>query len=220
MPSQLALQHRAVVGRGDRDVLRSPRGRTRGGPAGRLPCRCRGRCGGRRSPPRPASCRAGRTAPSTGASARSASANAAICSAFSRRRSPLIFRNAGSRSPLRRRQLQLRRVREDFRDDAVDEAVVELDAALLERLREHVVDERGRRLVARLVAREGGDRRRSDPDRAAARRTRPSAPDPRRSTPAPAAGKPGYSRSPTRTPDATSGGVARYTTISEPPWLT
>ena len=39
-------------------------------------------------------------------------------------------------------------------------------------------------------------------------------------TPAPDAGKPGYSISPTRTPDETSAGVARYTTISDPPWFT
>ena len=35
--------------------------------------------------------------------------------------------------------------------------------------------------------------------------------------PAPLAGKPVYSMSATRTPEVTSGGVARYTTISEPP---
>ena len=34
---------------------------------------------------------------------------------------------------------------------------------------------------------------------------------------APDAGYPGYSTSPTSTPDVTSSGVARYTIISEPP---
>ena len=58
------------------------------------------------------------------------------------RSSPLTLRNAGSISRCRRRRhLQLRRVLEDFRHDAVDELVVELDPALLERLLEHVVDE-------------------------------------------------------------------------------
>jgi hypothetical protein len=50
-------------------------------------------------------------------------------------------------------------VLDDLRHDAVDELVVDLDAALLERLLEHVVDEGRLRLVARFVAREGGDRR-------------------------------------------------------------
>ena len=40
---------------------------------------------------------------------------------------------------------------------------------------------------------------------------------PGRATTPPAAGKPGYSRSPTRTPETESAGVTRYTTSSEPP---
>ena len=108
---------------------------------------------------------------------------------------------------------------EDLRHDAVDEPVVELDAALLERLLEHVVDERRVRFVARFVPREGDDRRvqllivqqREERDLESPHPTSTLAPD---------AGKPGYSTSPTRTPECTSGGVARYTTISDPPWLT
>ncbi len=38
--------------------------------------------------------------------------------------------------------------------------------------------------------------------------------------PAPVAGKPAYSLSPTRTPELVPSGVTRYTTNSEPPWLT
>jgi hypothetical protein len=49
-------------------------------------------------------------------------------------------------------------VLDDFGYYPVDEFVVELDAALPERLRKDVVHERGLRLVAPLVAHEGVDR--------------------------------------------------------------
>ena len=84
--------------------------------------------------------------------------------------------------------VQLGRVREDFRNDALQKPVVELDAAAAERLREDVVDKRRGRLVARLVAREHRDRRRSNPDRAAARRRPREAPDRLPASPAPLAG--------------------------------
>ena len=162
--------------------------------------------------PRPASCRAGRTVRPTASSATSCVAQRrdlvrvdlaqlAVDRAGTPAASPAVLR--------RRRHLQLGRVLEDLRHDAVDELVVELDPALLERLLEHVVDEGRRRLVAGLVARERDDRRVERPDRRAARRTRPSAPGRRLRRRRPTAGSPGYSTSPTRTPDATSGGVAR-----------
>src|SRR5690349_16276197 len=47
---------------------------------------------------------------------------------------------------------------EDFGNDALQELVVELDAASLEGLLEYVVDEAEFRLVAGLVAREHDDR--------------------------------------------------------------
>ena len=85
--------------------------------------------------------------------------------------------------------------------DAVDERVVELDAALLERLLEDVVDERRLRLVARFVARERDDRRvqilivqqREERDLQPRVRAAYAGPRVRES--------PGYSMSPTRTPD-------------------
>ena len=66
------------------------------------------------------------------ASVTSSCASAAISSALICRSSPLTFRNAGEHvagSP--GRHLQLGRVLEDFRHDAIDELVVDLDAALL-----------------------------------------------------------------------------------------
>src|SRR5206468_13123333 len=57
----------------------------------------------------------------------------------------------------RRRDLQLRRVLENLRHDALQETVVELDLAPLERLREDLFDEAHLRLVAGLVLREDGD---------------------------------------------------------------
>ena len=93
---------------------------------------------------------------------------------------------------------------EDLRHDAVEELVVELDAALLERLLEDIVDERGVRFVARFVAREGDDRRVADPDREQREERdldrRIGAGDA-----GAAAGKPGYSTSPTRTPECDIG---------------
>ena len=95
----------------------------------------------------------------------------------------------------RRRHLQLGRMLEDFRHHAVDELVVELDAALLERLLEHVVDERRLRLIARFVPSERDDRRVERlivQQREERHLQRGSAP----STPAPWPGIPGYSTSP------------------------
>ena len=56
-------------------------------------------------------------------------------------------------------RLHLGRAFEDGRHDAVDQLVVDVDAAALERLREHAVVEVGARRVAGLVAREEPDRR-------------------------------------------------------------
>ena len=127
-----------------------------------------------------------------------------------RRRSPLIFRNAGEQVGRRRRgDLQLRRVLEDLRHDALEEAVVELDPALPERLLEHVVDERA---VASLPASSRANATigvlqvlvvEQREERDLERRIAPATPGAARP------GNPGYSTSPTRTPDATSGGVAR-----------
>ena len=64
--------HHAVVGGRHRARGWWWRGRSRGDPAGRPPCPCRRRCGGRRSWPRPASCRAGGRARATGTAAASA----------------------------------------------------------------------------------------------------------------------------------------------------
>ena len=55
--------------------------------------------------------------------------------------------------------LDLGRAFEDRRDDAIEELVVELDAALLERLGEDAEVEVGARGVARRVAREDAHRR-------------------------------------------------------------
>ena len=57
----------------------------------------------------------------------------AIFSVFFRRSSPLMTRNLASVVPLR---LDLGRAREDRRHDAIEELVVQLDAALLEGLGE------------------------------------------------------------------------------------
>ncbi len=89
---------------------------------------------------------------------------------------------------------------QDFRHDPAQEPVVELDAALLERLFEDVVHKRGVRLVAGFVAREGRDRR--------IQRLVVQQRKERGLEIAPSA-KPGYSIAPTLTPDRTSGGVAR-----------
>ena len=76
---------------------------------------------------------------------------------FFRRRSPLIFRKPASRSSVG--IFSSRRVAGDGRDDAADELIVDLDAALRVRLREHLMIECRERLVARRVAREDLNRR-------------------------------------------------------------
>ena len=82
---------------------------------------------------------------------RSGPAKLAIFSAFFRRSSPFTTRNFSQDVSLR---VHLGRRLEDRRHDAVEERVVELDAALLERLGERQAIEVGARRVAGLVLRD------------------------------------------------------------------
>ena len=77
-------------------------------------------------------------------------------------RLPQVAVDAQERRPQivgRRREIHVRRRRGDRRNDALQKAVVDLDPAAGERLRERAMVERRRRLVAGRVAREERDRR-------------------------------------------------------------
>ena len=135
----------------------------------------------------------------------------AIFSAFICRRSPLIFTNSGTRSADDACSSELGRMRQNLGHDAL--------GGIGRRSRCGCVGTasrtpcRRRTPWLRCPLRRARRRRsaRSDPGRAAARRTPPSSTRSAPVTPAPLAGKPAYSTSPTRTPEVTSGGVARYT---------
>ena len=99
--------------------------------------------------------------------------SAAICSAFSRRSSPLILRNAGSISAPRGSTATARASASGFPGRRAGGTVVELDAALPERLREHVVDEAGFASLPASSRAKSDDRRARSSIVAAARRTRP-----------------------------------------------